>query len=230
MTQGDVYSQPAPATQSNHLCVQRGLGRSGRCTSPLTSAGALQPFKLKSLGKQAGLGRWVATGCGNTSGDAELCQGYGRTVPRVFRAAQPHCSQCPCLSFPNSGEGKWSTGARKDGHPHPGRSRWWAQGLLSPRGVCVPITAPHFHQQAGGTPSAVPSAQPAPTAAPRASRPPSPRHDHRGPIPGEKHIPGGATTALSDPRPPGGSSGLAQPVRSSPFLGSCARTKPLCRG
>lgn len=41
-------------------------------------------------------------------------------------------------------------------------------------------------------------------------------HDPQGPIPGEKHIPGGATTALSDPRPPGGSSGLAQPVQSSP--------------
>lgn len=56
--------------------------------------------------------------------------------------------------------------------PSPGRSRRWAQGLLSPQGFSASITAPHLRPQAGGTPFAVLSAQPAPTAMPRAPRPP----------------------------------------------------------
>lgn len=73
MTQGDVYSQAAPATQSNHLCVRRGLGRSGRCTSlERCSHLNLNPLENKP-GWDTGL-RW---GWGNLSGSAEIWQGHG---------------------------------------------------------------------------------------------------------------------------------------------------------
>lgn len=71
-TQGDVYSQPAPATQSNHLCVRRGLGRSGHCTSPERCSHLnLNPSENKP-GWDAGL-RWS---WGNPSGSTEMCQGH----------------------------------------------------------------------------------------------------------------------------------------------------------
>lgn len=118
-TQGDVYSQSALATQSNHLCVRRGLGRSGRCTSPLPSAGALQPFKLKSLGKQAGLGSRVTSGCGNTRGNTELSQGTAGPCSGCFGQPNPtagsaRASVSPTLWSPSThgGQGRWTLPGR----------------------------------------------------------------------------------------------------------------------
>lgn len=101
-TQGDVYSQPALATQSNHLCVRSGLGRSGRCTSPPTRTTALQPLTLKSLRKQVILGCWAAGARAAMPNSAQSVSGSTTPLQAV-----------PVPQFPPLVQGKWPQGSGK---------------------------------------------------------------------------------------------------------------------
>lgn len=97
-TRGRLF-QPAPATQSNHLCVRRGLGRLRPLHLALICAGESPRFQLKSLGKGAGFGVMPLERLRDRERGTERCQGMAglcSELAAVFWA--PRASVSPSQS------------------------------------------------------------------------------------------------------------------------------------